>query len=433
MRLFLKSLVCDVYYILFFTFTFPVWFTLVLVRRSWRAGFFQRLGFIPIGNPEKPRLWIHGVSVGEVLAARSLIRALASDPRFEIVLSVTTRTGFEVARKNFPKTPLFHFPLDVSFLVRKVLRRVAPSLVIMVELEVWPNFLLNARRMAVPFTFVNGRITRRSAESYPVIAWLLAPLFRETALFCVQNEEYASRLLHLGARGEHIRITGNLKYDNLPTAPPEGNASPLLGELAVEEGETVILGGSIHPGEEEALVESFLRLSGRHKGLRLILAPRHPERFDRAEEVVRNAGLSCHRRTQGVPKGGEKPVILLDTMGELASVYAVADIVFVGGSLVPHGGQNMMEPAAFGKPVIFGPHVHNFREDAALLKEQDAAVQIGERSELTGALEALIENPDEAVQRGKKGALAVARRRGATAKTLDALETVYLKPLSSSP
>jgi len=427
----LKSLVCDLYYLLFFTFTFPVWFTLVIVRRSWRTGFFQRLAFLSLPAPEKPRIWVHGVSVGEVLAAQTLIRTLAGDSRFEVAVSTTTRTGFEVARKRFPDLPVFHFPLDLSFLVRRALRKVSPALVVMVELEVWPNFLINAGRLGVPVTFVNGRITRRSAGSYPVIAWLLRPVFRDTALFCVQNEEYASRLLHLGAQGRRIRITGNLKYDNLPAEPDPGEARATAKELGLEAGETVIVGGSIHPGEDEALVEAYAALSRSRPTLRLVLVPRHPERFDRAESVVRRAGLPVHRRTAGRPEAGAKPVLLIDTMGELARVYGAADLVFVGGSLVPHGGQNMMEPAALGKAVLFGPHVHNFADDASFLLERKAAIQVPDGAGLAHALESLLADPPKAESLGREGACAVAERRGATARTMDALDRVFLSPLTS--
>ncbi|MHC4601383.1 MAG: 3-deoxy-D-manno-octulosonic acid transferase, partial [Planctomycetota bacterium] len=410
-----------------FTFTFPVWITLVLTRRSWRAGFFQRLGGVRLPPPGKPRIWIHSVSVGEVLAARSLVQALHEDPRFEVVLSTTTRTGFEVASKRFPDLPRFHYPLDLSPVVRRVLRRVSPALIVMVELEVWPNFLLNADRMGIPVTFVNGRITRRSAESYPYLAWILRPLFRKTGLFCVQNEEYASRLLHLGASGDRIRITGNLKYDNLPGAPEPDAAKALAGDLGLADGEIVLVGGSIHPGEDEALVAAFRRLQERFDSARLVLVPRHPERFDRAEEIVRKAGLTVHRRTAGAPEGGTKPVLLIDTVGELGRIYAAANLVFVGGSLIPHGGQNMVEPATLGKPVLFGPHVHNFREDAAFLLDREAALRVNDEEALAEALIALAGDPARAEAMGKRGASAVRERRGATARTLKALETAYFK------
>jgi 3-deoxy-D-manno-octulosonic-acid transferase len=426
----LKSCVCDLYILLFFVLSFPVWGFRSLTRAAWRRGILQRMGFVRLPPPGKPRIWVHGVSVGEVLAARALIRALAADARFELVLSTTTRTGFDVAGKTFPGVPVFHFPLDLSWFVRRSLRRVRPSLVIMIELEVWPNFLLHAERRGIPVAFVNGRITRRSAESYRFIEWLLGPLFRETRLFCVQNDEYASRLLHLGGQGERIRITGNIKIDNLPAAPDPADSRALRAELGLAEGETALLGGSIHPGEDGALVKVFQGLSKTHPLLRLILVPRHPEKFDRAEETVRAAGFACRRRTAGRPPEGEKPVLLIDTMGELGRLYAAADVVFVGGSLVPHGGQNMMEPAAFGKPVLFGPSVHNFKEDVALLLEAGAALQVADQDDLARAVEGLLADPARARALGEAAARAVASRRGATRRTLEALETAHLADLA---
>jgi len=428
-KLLLKTCVCDLYYLLFFLFTSPAWIAMMLARRSWRSGFLQRLGFIRLPPADRPRLWIHGVSVGEVLAARSLIRALFEDPRFEIVLSTTTRTGFAVARKTFPDVPVFHFPLDLSFCVRRTFRRVRPALVILVELEIWPNLLLHARRRGLPLTFVNGRITKRSAESYAVLSWILAPLLGATELFCVQNDVYASRLVHLGARGESVRITGNLKIDNLPADPDPARAASLRETLGIRRDETALVGGSIHPGEDEILVKAFLALSARFERLRLVLAPRHPEKFDRAREVARKHGLACRRRTEGPAPAGESPVLLLDTMGELQDVYAAGDLIFVGGSLIPHGGQNMMEPAALGKPVLFGPHIHNFREDAAFLIEKGGALKVEGPEALEAALSDLLSDPEKGAAMGRAGARAVGEKRGATDRTLDALETVYLDNL----
>ncbi|MCU0722284.1 MAG: 3-deoxy-D-manno-octulosonic acid transferase [Planctomycetes bacterium] len=433
MKSLLKSIVCDVYYLLFFVLSFPVWGFRALTRASWREGALQRMGFVSVPAPSKPRIWIHGVSVGEILAARGLIRALSQDPRFEVALSTTTRTGFEVAGRTFPGLPLFHYPLDLSGFVRRTMDRVRPSLVIMIELEVWPNFLLAAGRRGVPVAFVNGRITRRSWESYRYLGWILRPVFGGIPLFCVQNDEYASRLLHLGAPGDRIRITGNVKYDNLPAAPDPAETARLREELGLAGGDTVLLGGSVHPGEDEALVAAFRALSPSRPGLRLVLVPRHPERFDQAEAVVRGAGLPCHRRTAGRAEAGARPVWLIDTMGELGRLYAAADVVFVGGSLVPRGGQNMMEPAALGKPVLFGPSVHNFKEDAALLLEAGAALQVPGPEALAPAVEGLLADPARARALGEAAARAVASRRGATRRTIEALESSVLSALAAPP
>lgn len=429
----LKSLICDVYYLLFFILTSPVWIARVLTRPSWRAGFLQRWGHVSLPPRKKPRVWVHGVSVGEVLAARSLIRSLSADPRLEVAVSTTTRTGQDVARRTFPELPVFHFPLDLSRFVRRTLRRVDPVLVILVELEVWPNFLLNARRMNVPYTFVNGRITARSAQSYRFLSWILKPEFEKVALFGAQNDEYASRLVHLGARDESVVITGNLKYDNLPDAPDPERIASLRGELGLSSDDRALVGGSIHPGEDKALLAAYGELLRDHPELRLVLVPRHPERFDTAEAAITEAGFACHRRTAGTAPVDGSPVILGDTMGELAALYGAADLVFVGGSLIPHGGQNMMEPAAFGKPVVFGPHCHNFKEEVALLLGHGGAVQVTDLASLKATLGELLADPERAATMGRAARDTVALRRGATERTLSALERSYFTSLLGPP
>ncbi|GIW72485.1 MAG: 3-deoxy-D-manno-octulosonic acid transferase [Planctomycetota bacterium] len=411
---------------------------LLLTRPRLRDGLWERLGMRRpvVRAPSRPCILVHGVSVGEVMAVRPLVAELERRlPGYQIAISSTTRTGLEVARRQFAGRPVVRFPLDVSWAVRGMLDAVRPELVLLVELEVWPNFLAHAARRGLKVVLVNGRITERSVRGYLRLGPLMASALGAIEFFCVQSAEYAERFRRLGVPAERLVETGSLKYDAL-LRPEEAAASAarFRALLGIAEQAPVLVCGSTHGPEEALLLGVYARLRERVPGLRLVLAPRHLQRLAEVEGACRQAGLPYVRWTElgerppAVPaarpaEGGEaQPVVLLDTVGELARLYAIATVAFVGGSLVPHGGQNMLEPAGLGKAVVFGPHVHNFSDSAQLLLERQAAVQVGDVAALEQALGRLFAEAGWARQLGERARAAVESCRGAARRTAEVVE-----------
>jgi 3-deoxy-D-manno-octulosonic-acid transferase len=418
------------------------WILFALLGSPWllwtslrRPGFgtmvLERLGrSLPaLPRAARPRVLVHGVSVGEVKAARSLVDLLGErHPELEVVLSSTTNTGLEVARKLYPAHPCVRFPADLSFVARRFLEAVDPVLVILVELEVWPNFLRICNRQGRAVAVVNGRITRGSHGRYLVFRrWL--PEFNRISLFCVQSEEYARRFSMLGIERERVLVTGNVKFDGLRIGPVDPGEE-LARFVTPRAGRQVLVAGSTHEPEEVLVARAARRVAPE---ARLVLVPRHPARCPEIVERLRGEGVRTQTLTElraGERVDPELP-LLVDTIGELERVYALADLVFVGGSLIPHGGQNMLEPAARGKAVLFGPHVENFDQEAALLLAAGAARQVADEGALERELARLLALPVERENMGRAGMAAVAAQRGASQLTLAALEALDLQALAA--
>jgi 3-deoxy-D-manno-octulosonic-acid transferase len=388
-------------------------------RRDWSG----RLGWGPILPPHSARIWIHGVSVGETRAAEPLVRALHKKaPEAETVFSATTDTGLAMAQKIWGAERTFRFPLDFSGPVRRTFDRVGPRLLVLMELEVWPNLTAEAVKRDIPVIVANARITARSAGRYR-LAWpLVGPAFQRVRLWAVQSEEYGRRLRELGVDPRRIVSAGNLKYDAVPAEPISVETrGKIRAECGFADHEKIVIGGSTHPGEEQALLNACRALLPRHPALRLILVPRHPERFAAAADEITAAGFACLRlsrlRAEKQTISAKAPVLLADVMGELNRLYSTADLAFVGGSLIPHGGQNVMEPAGLGLPVIFGPYTHNFAEAVAVLKSAGGAVEVPAATELPFALDRLLNHPDEARAMGAKAREALRVRQGGASAT----------------
>jgi 3-deoxy-D-manno-octulosonic-acid transferase len=385
-------------------------------------------GLSALPRPARPRILVHGVSVGEVKAARSLVALLEErHPEFEVLVSSTTNTGLEMAAKLYASHHRVRFPADLSWVVRRFLARVAPALVILVELEVWPNFLRVCNLEGRAVVVVNGRITKGSHRRYLAFRrWL--PEFNRISLFCVQKEEYARRFGMLGIDAARVCVTGNVKFDGLRVGPIEAG-SELARLVAGPRGALVIVAGSTHAPEERLVARAVRRAA---PAARLVLVPRHPDRSAELVLELGAEGVACQRLTElrcGFPLDAALPLVV-DTIGELERVYALADLVFVGGSLVAHGGQNMLEPAAQGKAVLFGPHVDNFEQEAALLLAAGAARGVADERELERELARLAADPAERARMGDAGLAAVAAQRGATQLTLEALEALDLAALA---
>lgn len=400
----------------------PWWLWRCARSRMFRTMAVQRLGLCAPPRARaagKRRILVHGVSVGEVKGAQALVRALAARPDLEVVISTTTDNGLAVARRTYPDLEVVRFPLDPSFVVRRFLRRTGADCVVLVELEIWPNFLRCANRLGIPLAVVNGRITGASHGRYRWFKNLL-PQFNRLTLLCVQDEDYARRFRELSADAARILVTGNIKVDGLRVGriEPRAELARLLGPGGDE---PVIVAGSTHAPEERWIVEA---VRAAVPSARLILVPRHPERAKDLARELAALGTAPQLLTAlraGEPREPARPAIV-DTIGELEHVYALADVVFVGGSLVPHGGQNMLEPAAQGRPVVFGPHVQNFVQEVALLEKARACVKLARTEDLGPELARLIADTRERERLAAAGLAVVEAQKGATALTLSALE-----------
>jgi len=396
-----------------------------LVRKVWGGGYplalRERLGFVPVA-PGPDRFWVHAVSVGEVMAAVPLVQALrARWPDTEVVVSTVTGTGDRVARARLPEAAAtFAFPVDLAGATRRAVRRVRPRCFIALETELWPNLLRALAVAGVPAMLANGRISDRSYGRYRRVRGLFRRVLGHVVLFAMQSEEDARRIISLGARPERVVITGNLKME----APPgEEGVDRLWRRLLHLGSERVWIAGSTHRGEEGQLLEAFVALREVAGRIRLILAPRHPERVEEIEALVRARALRSVRRSR-IGSGTAADVIVLDTIGELATLYAVADVIFVGGSLVSAGGHNVIEPALHAKPIIFGPHMTNFRDAAALLLRAEGAIQVRDVTDLVAALRTLLSDEAGRQARGIAAWKAVRAHQGACERTIAALEAL---------
>ena len=402
-------------------------------RFGWR--FPAELGGGDSGAPQGKSIWIHAVSVGEVLAALPLAQRLKQlYPQQRLVISTTTATGQKLARERMPfADAIFYFPLDWRGPVRCALRATQAAAVIIVETEIWPNFLHESRRAGVPVIFVNGRLSERSfrgflrALSYSggMLRGFLKRVLNDASLFLMQSERDATRLLALGAPAERVLVGGNLKYDL--AEPPESPLSVWLAEeLGRNDRSPVILAGSVMANEEDAVLQAFAKVEREFPKALLILAPRKPEQFDNAAEIIARSGRKVVRRREITLNGAGSTmmtepgnVFLLDSLGELAGLYRLADAVFVGGSLVPSGGHNILEPAAFGKVPVYGPSMENFREMAANFLEAGAGIQVSNAEDLGSAWRGLLTDRGRAERMGASARELVERNRGATQRILE--------------
>lgn len=383
--------------------------------------------FLPKGG--KPRIWVHAVSLGEVQAARPLVAALqAGNPGHDTVVSASTETGQDLALKLWGPQRAFPCPLDLSPVVGRAFDEVGPDLLVLMELEVWPNMVREAARRGVPVAVVNGRITERSARSYLRARRFLAGTFARVGLYAVQTEAYAERFAAVGAPRDRIRVTGSMKYDcSVIVSRPEKREA-MRRRLLLPADALVLVAGSTHPGEEAVVCDVAARLSAGFPKLRLVVVPRHVNRVNQLVRELSAVGWLAVRKTAvdaaGVtcrPPLGPRELMLVDTSGELSDVYHAADAVFVGGSLIPHGGQNVIEPAALGLPVLWGPHAFNFEDAVKRLSVSGGGRQVGGPDDLARALEELFSDPVRRRAVGLAAQQAIADAQGAAARTAELL------------
>lgn len=422
---------------------------LILYRR-WRHGKYRRgnaekwWGNLPRRHPERPSIWVHAVSVGEVLQLQALLPELGR--RFsghEILLTTTTETGYDVAVTKYPDVTCTFYPLDFTWAVNRALDRVRPDLIALVELELWPNFIAAAARRRIPLVLINGRISEKSFRGYrrikPLMRWLLCQ-FR---WLLVQTAEYGDRLRELGAPSDRVQVTGNIKFDRVQSDRQNPRTAALRREFGLRDEEVLFIAGSTQEPEESLAIEAYRELKPKFPGLRLMLVPRHKERFEEVAGLVQQSGFPLLRRTQttaassaamadnnssmppSIAAENNRPILLLDTLGELGFAWGLADIAFVGGSLTQRGGQNMIEPAAYGAAVLFGPNTWNFKDIVAALLHHDAAQVVADGAGLTAALHHCLDDRTHRLAMGERARAFVADQHGATEATLKCLvETI---------
>jgi 3-deoxy-D-manno-octulosonic-acid transferase len=408
----------------------PYWLYQILRHGKYRSGFVERLGRVPArlraageGSRAQRVIWVHAVSVGEVLAVSGLVEQMRRKlPRHRVLVSTTTDTGQELARKRFGDENVFYFPMDFAFAIRPFLQALQPELVVLAETEFWPNFLRQAHASGARIAVVNARISDRSLPRYRRFRWALRRMLVHVDLFLAQTQEDSARLQSIGAVAERVQVTGNLKFDvSLPSPPPI--VESLRRSLAAEGAGPVLVCGSTVEDEEPPLLKAFENLRVGHPRAVMILAPRHPQRFDDAAILLRQLGIPSFRRSKWHEEALAGGVFLVDTIGELAALYALGDLAFVGGSLVPRGGHNIIEPAQHGVAIVTGNHTENFRDIVALFQSRDAVRIVG-LAELPLTLMQLLADNAERQALGRRALETMRSQMGATSRTLEALKAL---------
>lgn len=404
-------------------------------KGKYRQGYGAKFwGTVPVRCGDRPCVWLHAVSVGEVnLLAIVLKEIAARHPDWECVISTTTRTGYELAQKKYGDRTVFYCPLDFSWAVRRAMRRVRPDLLVLAELELWPNLIRAARENGAQVAVINGRLSANSHRGYRRVRPFVSAVLRQVDLIAVQNQEYAERFLDLGAPPERVRVTGSVKYDGAQT-DRTNVATQRLARLAGIQSEHIVwLAGSTQEPEEAIVLDVFRQIAAEFPALRLILVPRHPERFDEVATLLSRSGLPWERRStlEKTAHDAAAGVLLVDAVGELGAWWGTAQVAFVGGSLGNRGGQNMIEPAAYGAAVSFGPNTRNFRDVVDHLLAAQGAIVVEDGADLQAFVRRALEDREFAQTLGGCAQRFVASQLGATARTVTLLES--LMPAEAKP
>lgn len=412
----------------FFALSSPYYFLKMWRRGNWRNGFAQRFAYydepMRLALANRNVFWLHAVSAGEMNVCVELLRVLeALSPRTKFVVSTTTTTGMgELGKKAPPHVTRIYYPLDFPRNISRAFETIKPKAIILLEAEIWPNFLWRAMKDQIPLFLVNARLSDRSFPRYKKASFLFKNLFGGLTAAGAQSEDYAARLRTVGCLPERVQVTGNLKFDSARLdANRIVDVRALLYQLGIGADAQLLVAGSTHDGEERLLAQECVRLRRRFSDLFLIVAPRHHERTYDVERAVSKSGLKTFRRSQIATETNLPPgsidCLIVDTMGELMSFYDVATIVFVGKSLTAKGGQNPIEPAALGRPIIFGPNMQNFTDVARLFVSQAGAIQVPDAGELGEVMADLLSNPARREQLGRTAKRIVHENRGATLRT----------------
>jgi len=391
-----------------------------------REGFAAKLlGCAPRRAGNSPCVWLHAVSVGEVNLLATTIAELARvRPEWEIVVSTTTKTGYDLAKKKYADRIVFYCPLDFSWAAAEALRRVRPTLLVLAELELWPNLIAAAKGHCARVAIINGRLSDRSFRGYRRVRWLVGRLLRQIDVIAVQDDETAERFRALGANGNNVHVTGSLKFDGAQTQRNNPRTQELRRLAGIGDDDIVFLAGSTQAPEERCALDIFQRLAPTYPRLRLIIVPRHKERFDEVAELLASSGVAWQRRSSIAPA----PVILVDVIGELGAWWGAATVGFVGGSFGSRGGQNMIEPAAYGVATCFGPNTWNFRDVVARLLAVEGAVVVRDAADLEGFVRRALDEPTWAASLGERAQRLVRSQQGATERTARLLGSLANEP-----
>lgn len=418
--------------------------------RKYVTGLGERLGQLPNFKFDGPTIWLHCVSVGETEAAKPLVRALNERfPNYRLVISTTTVAGQQLARNAFAKNAaaVFYFPIDWTWVARRVLRKFDPAAVLIIETELWPNFLRECRRRSIPVAIVNGRISQKSSQRYQMIRGFVQRMLNDVPLALMQSEQDAARILELGIPRDRVLVVGNLKFDSASmSGADESTAAGLRERFGFSGQQRVIVAASTHAPEEKVVIEAFksIKASTPHQRIRLIIAPRHSDRFNEVAELLSSSNYNWARRSDPARDTDRNcDIVLLDSIGELRAAFALADVAFIGGSITPHGGHNVLEPAAQGVCVVTGPHTQNFTAIVNGLRDSDAIVQLPDvaddaHSVLASTISDLLMNDSRRIEIGKRAKAVCERNTGATqraieqiANLIDARESDVTLPLPS--
>ena len=404
-----------------------------LILRSFLTGKYRRNLASRLGLGLRDRvkrmnrrvIWVHALSVGEVLSSVSLIRSLREQfPEYELFFTTTSESGQEVARQRLASLNcrLYYLPLDLWWIVRKAVRNIGASLFVLVETDLWPNLFFCLASAGTPIVLVNGKVSDRSLPRYQLGRRFVSELFNHIDVLCMQSEEDGRRMRMLGVEASKVKVTGNMKFDQPLTESVETEREQLVKELGWIPPSLTWVAGSTHPGEEDIVLEVYTRLRKEFPNLSLILAPRSQQRFKEVLSLVKLRGWETARRSQLVgqnSRGVQLDVLVLDTIGELSRFYSLGNFAFVGGSLVDFGGHNPLEAAQRGLPVVFGPHMENFKAIAAILTESGGGCQISTEAELYGQIKNWLVAPAKCREQGKKAQAAMQPYQGAVARNLE--------------
>jgi 3-deoxy-D-manno-octulosonic-acid transferase len=418
----------------FLILAFPVVLPLILTSKKRRKTVLQRLGFMKFPqqktknrnvSPDHQPIWIHALSVGETISAVELVKTLKkSVPGRKIFFSVSTATGFDEAGKRLSDETenIFFYPYDILFVVKKILRQVSPSLFILVESDIWPTFLLELKKMNIPAVLVNARLSASSFAGYKRLSWIMRPVLNSFFRICVQSDEQGKRFVQIGVKPEKICVTGNMKFDRKANRVSNENIFSIRKSLAIAENKEIFLAGSTHPGEESILLESFVRLQSTFPDLVLVIVPRNPDRADEVCRLASDSGLVVKKMSREKPDSPD--VVVIDTMGVLGNLYAIAHTAFVGGSLVALGGHNPLEPAAFAKPIIFGPDMSDFPEISHMLLHAGGAIEVRNTEHIVQTVREFLSDPVTARKVGKKAFEIFQANQGAVEKTVAVIKKI---------
>ncbi|MFN8388693.1 MAG: 3-deoxy-D-manno-octulosonic acid transferase [Bdellovibrionota bacterium] len=411
----------------------PFLFLRAVFDGRWRRSLEERRGlggWLDSSWQTQDVIWFHGASVGEINGLAPLLSEVRKRfPAVHILVTTTSLTGRDEAQKRRLGDSVLLFPLDHPKYARRVLNRVKPKVVVLAETELWPNFLFSARELNIPVLLVNGRISSYSYPQYTRARAFFRPVLRSLRQILVQTSTDAERFIVIGAEPERVTVCGSTKYSHSSATPSASERTEFADLVGIDPNRPCFVAGSVRSGEDETVIRAYQQALKTVPGLQMIIAPRHPERFEKVARMLRDRGIAYHRRSDGKP-AGRNTVVLLDTIGELARAYSIASFAFVGGSLVDIGGHNPFEPAAFREPVLMGPHTSNVADAVEELSSAGGLIRVENETELVSSIVRLAEHPDECLLRGAQAFAVWKRSSGAVERVLPVLET-YLTPAAS--